>query len=110
MLEMLVHIQSQELLKRYVLFEVVFDESLVTLVEPKTLPKAWRKSPPSPALQRTGDLWLAGGASAVLRVPSVVVPDDWNYLLNPAHPDFHHVTIGPRQPVRFDPRLIRRQD
>jgi RES domain-containing protein len=105
-LEMLVHLQSQELLKRYVLVEVTFAEALVTVVEPRSLGKTWRKSPPPAAAQRVGDDWLAGTGSAVLRVPSVIVPAEYNYLLNPAHPDFGKITVGPKQPVQLDPRLI----
>lgn len=108
MLEILVHIQSQELLRHYVLFEVTFADSLALAVDPKDLPKNWRKSPPPVAARRIGDAWVADGGSAVLRVPSVIVPNGWNYLLNPAHPDFAKITVGPRQPTRFDRRLIRR--
>ena len=107
MLEMLVHLQAQELLKRYVLFEVAFDEELVTGIAPRDLPKSWRKNPPPRAAQRLGDAWLAGEVSAVLRVPSAVAPAEWNYLLNPAHRDFARITIGSKQPARFDPRLIK---
>ena len=106
-LEMLVHLQSQELLKRYVLFEVIFDETLLTVADVAALPQTWRESPPAPALQQVGDAWIASAGSAILRVPSVMVPTEWNYLLNPAHPDFQQITIGPKQPVRFDPRLIK---
>jgi RES domain-containing protein len=108
MLEMLVHLQSHDLLKRYVLFEVTFDLSLVTSVRPTTLPRTWKRSPPPPAVQLVGDSWIADARSAVLRVPSVIVPNEWNYLLNPAHADFRKITIGPKQPARFDPRLIKR--
>jgi RES domain-containing protein len=59
-------------------------------------------------VQRVGDIWVAGGGSAVLKVPSVIVPDGWNYLLNPAHADFASIVIGPRQPTEFDPRLMKR--
>lgn len=107
MLEMLVHLQSQELLRQYVLFELQFDESLVKTVDLKTLPRTWRKSPPPPAVQQIGDLWVAGGESAVLKVPSVIVPDGGNYLINPAHADFPSIAIGPRQPTKFDPRLLK---
>src|SRR5437773_8858571 len=62
-LEMLVHLQSQELLSRYVLFEVTFNASLVTTLEPVRLPKTWRKSPPPRALQQIGDDWLRKGTS-----------------------------------------------
>ena len=107
-LEMLVHLQSsKELLNRYVLFEVTFDEALLTVADAATLPKTWRKSPAEAAVQQVGDAWIANAGSAILRVPSVIVPSEWNYLLNPAHPDFKQNTIGPKQRVRFDPRLIK---
>ena len=54
-----------------------------------------------------GDHWVAGAASAVLRLPSAIVPNEWNYLLNPAHPDFAKITIGPKQHIQIDPRLIK---
>ena len=107
MLEMLVHLQAQELLNHYVLFEVSFDERLVTKLAVKDLPKTWRKSPPSTTIQRIGDTWIADRKSAVLRVPSAVLPIEWNYLLNPAHPDFKRITTGPKRPVQFDPRLVK---
>ena len=107
MLEMLVHLQSRELLRRYVLFEVTFDESLVTAVASKDLPGTWRISPPSAEGQALGDAWVSGERSAVLELPSVIVPDEFNYLLNPAHGDFAKVAIGPKQPVEFDHRLLK---
>ena len=72
------------------------------------LPASWRRSPPPSAVQRLGDAWLDEGRSAVLRVPSVVVPAEWNYLLNPAHTDFAEIDIGPKRSVQFDPRLVKR--
>jgi RES domain-containing protein len=108
MLEMLVHLGSQGLLKRYVLFEATFDESLVNRLDAADLPKSWRKSPSPPTVQQVGDAWLAEGCSVVLRVPSVLVPTEWNYLLNPAHADFAEIAVGRKQFVRFDPRLVKR--
>jgi RES domain-containing protein len=106
-LEMLVHLQAPELMKRYAIIEVTFDDALMTEVAVSALPKTWRKSPPSPAVQRIGNAWLAGGRSAVLRVPSSIVPSEWNYLLNPALPDFKNIIIGSKQSVQFDSRLIK---
>jgi RES domain-containing protein len=106
-LEMLVNLQAPELMKRYAIIPVAFDDALVSEVDPAALPKAWRKSPPPAAVQRIGDSWVTGGGSAVLRVPSAVVPSEWNYLLNPAHPDFKSIIIGSKQTVQFDPRLIK---
>lgn len=71
------------------------------------LPATWEESPPPAAAQRIGDVWLAGAASAVLQVPSAVMPVEWNYLLNPAHPDFRRIKIGSETPIQLDPRLIK---
>jgi RES domain-containing protein len=106
-LEMLVHTESRELLRSYVTFEVSFDDKLVRTIEASSLPKNWRRSPPPAGLAAMGDAWLAGAPSAILRVPSVLVPRESNFLLNPAHPDFEQISIGPRQPLRIDERLVR---
>ncbi len=105
-LEMLVHLQADDLLRRYVIFEVSFDEMLVKTVAPATLPKRWRRSPSPATVQQVGDRWVAAGSSAVLRLPSAIVPTEWNYLLNPAHGDFAKIAIGRKQPIKFDPRLV----
>jgi RES domain-containing protein len=104
-LETLVHLRSRELTQRYVLLEVQFDSEMVEAVDPEDLPQAWRSADPPTEAQRFGDEWLAKASSAILRVPSVIVPAEWNYLLNPAHPDFGRIVIGPRVSVRLDPRL-----
>jgi len=106
-LEMLVHLEAIELLRRYVIFEVAFDDALVTAVDAGKLPRNWRKSPAPGAVRAVGDDWILAGKSAVLRVPSVVVPREWNYLLNPLHPDFAKIKIGRKEGIRFDPRLIK---
>jgi len=106
-LEMLVHLDALELMRRYVCFEAVFDEALVTAVDAATLPKNWRKSPIPASVQTVGDRWVVDGTSPILKVPSAIVPHEWNYLLNPAHPDFGKIAVGPKQPVKFDPRLIK---
>lgn len=53
-----------------------------------------------------GDRWLIEVRSAVLRVPSVIVPEEWNALINPRHPDAALVSINGMRPFRFDPRLF----
>ncbi len=104
---MLVHLQSQELLQRYVLFDIAFDSALQRRLEVKSLPKNWKKSPSPGAVQAMGDEWIANAGAVVLRVPSVLVPSEWNYLINPQHPDFKRLAIGPKQRIKFDSRLLR---
>jgi len=104
-LEMLIHLDSPALLRRYLLFEIKFEESLVTTLAPASLPADWRSEPLPPSTQALGDDWIAEAESAVLRLPSVVIPPESNYLLNPAHADFSRVQIQPPQPFDFDPRF-----
>jgi RES domain-containing protein len=105
-LEMLVHLNHSALLSSYVLFAVRFDEALVTRLAPADLPAGWRDFPASAALNRLGDRWAAGGASAVLEVPSAIVERERNFLLNPRHPDFPRIAVDPPVPFHFDPRLL----
>ena len=53
-----------------------------------------------------GDLWAQEARSAVLELPSVIIPGECNYLLNPAHPGFQKIIIGRPEPFAFDPRLL----
>lgn len=105
MLEVLAGLGAAGPMGAYVLIPVRFDESLVTTLDPSALPGGWRVSPPSPAVQAIGDRWVADAGSSILRVPSVIVPPEWNFLLNPGHPDFPGAEIGDAEPVSFDPRL-----
>ena len=52
-----------------------------------------------------GDRWLAEGRSVALSVPSAIIPEDANVLLNPRHPDFAQVTVAVQSPFLFDERL-----
>lgn len=102
-LETLVHLNPFVPLD-YVMFSVEFDEALMERLTP--LPKEWRELPVPRSVQKAGDLWGREGRSAVLEVPSVMVPEEKNYLLNPAHSDFQKIVIHPPEPYIFDPRLI----
>lgn len=104
-LETLVHLNPR-MFFRYLAFPVDFDESLVEKAEISGLPADWREEPPPPSSQRFGDEWLREARSAVIELPSVIVPGESNYLLNLSHPGFQAVSIGKPEPFSFDPRLI----
>lgn len=74
----------------------------------EALPAAWRSYPAPEALKDLGTAWARESRSPVLRVPSVVIPEDSNYLLNPHHPDFSRIEIREPTPFSFDRRLWRR--
>ena len=71
------------------------------------LPADWRKYPAPPKLQAIGDKWISQNRSLALQVPSVIIENEFNYLLNPAHPSFKSVTISAPMSFEFDPRIIR---
>jgi len=70
------------------------------------LPNDWRQEPPAPSLPQLGDAWVRAAASAMLEVPSAMIPDELNYLLNPKHADFAKITIQNPTDLTFDPRLV----
>ncbi|HQU91392.1 MAG TPA: RES domain-containing protein [Pyrinomonadaceae bacterium] len=105
-LEMLVHLDSAELLSSYSYATLECEEKDVLPVEEFIkLPKNWSSSPPPLAVQRIGDNWAESMRSLVLRVPTSVVPGEFNYLVNVAHPKFSTITRDKPQLFRFDERL-----
>lgn len=102
LLEIFVHLPSYELLDDYVYITVKFETGLV-LDAP--LPGGWDDRPVSKISQFIGDQWIKEGKSPVFKVPSVLMPDGFNYLINIHHPDFSRIRIGESHPLHFDPRL-----
>jgi RES domain-containing protein len=72
------------------------------------LPEDWSRESGRPALQRMGATWLQEASEPVLLVPSVVVPEEANVLINPLHPDMPRIAIIHRSPFPLDPRLFKR--
>jgi len=64
----------------------------------------WASDPPPDSVRRLGSAWLDMGESAVLAVPSAIVPLEYNFLINPRHEDFPRIRIGAPDEFRFDPR------
>jgi RES domain-containing protein len=60
----------------------------------------------SPEAVAVGGAWLSAGRTALLRVPSAVVPREANYLVNPAHPDAARLRVGAPEPLEWDARLF----
>ena len=69
------------------------------------LEDGWRDPSPSAKTQELGMRWLGSGKTAVLAVPSAIIPGEQNFLLNPAHPDFDRIRVAGRERFSFDPRL-----
>lgn len=105
-LELLVHLRRDRTVKDLILISAEIPNDIeINRVDLSNLPPDWRESPPPVGLQKIGDEWVINGLSAVLAVPSAVIPQEDNYLLNPAHSDFKRIRIS--RPVTFslDPRM-----
>lgn len=107
-LELLVHIDYSRALTQHVAIPVTFDASLVLRVRPSDLPADWPDIGGVPETQALGAAWVREASSALLAVPSAVVPHEVNYLLNPLHPQAGEVQAGSPEPFRYDPRLLKR--
>jgi RES domain-containing protein len=107
LLEVLVHLDVGRPLPRFVAFTFDVDAKLVETLAPGRLPRSWRTAQGMPLTQRLGDEWLATGRGLALAIPSTVVPEEQNYLLNPAHPAFAKLAVGAPAPFVLDARLAR---
>jgi RES domain-containing protein len=89
----------------YVLMRItVPDDVAVRTIEPEELPENWRERN-SQTCRAIGDAWLAQRASALLQVPSAIIPFEQNVLINPMHPDSARLPVAEIAPFGWDPRL-----
>ena len=79
------------------------DDIAIDTVAVETLPADWRTFPAPPALAEIGDRWFRASSTPVLSVPSVVIPHERNFVLNPTHREFAKIVIGGLEPFSFDP-------
>lgn len=86
---------------------VIPDEVNVASLSTSALPDDWRDPDPPASLREIGGAWLRMAETVCFKVPSAIVPEEFNYLLNPLHPDFEKLTIGLPEPFNFDRRLAR---
>jgi len=105
-LEKLVHLPTPPPSKLLLIaFAIRFGDVPVEIFPVKHLPKGWNRKPPFAASQTIGDRWFEERRSAILQLPSVIIPSEANFLFNPAHPDFQRIVIASPRGFAFDPRL-----
>ena len=109
-MELFIHINSHQVLKHYLFISVAFDSQLMLSLDQEALPCDWADSPAPLSTKRIGDEWSMSQKSLVLEVPSVLFPGEFNYLVNPIHPNFDQIQSFPPESFQFDPRLIRRRN
>ena len=107
-LEVLVHVDHDLAPTDLVAIPIDVPASIRTeAIQLSELPQHWQHTPAPEQLQELGSTWIRRGSSLLLRVPSVVIPEEHNYLVNPAHRDFPRLRVGKSRPFAFDPRLFK---
>lgn len=103
-LEQLAHLSRTDLLEgQFMRFRVEVPRRSMLELDEEALPPEWTETPE--ATRALGDGWTRAEDSLALRVPSAVVPEESNYLVNPHHPDMDELRIGDPEPYVFDKRL-----
>ncbi len=106
LLEILVHaeIDVDDIPVSFRYLEIEADSISTETLDVEALPGNWRSN--LEASRRAGDEWLRSGRTALLRVPSVIVPMTWNVLVNPRHPESPQIRIIRTYEHGIDPRLL----
>jgi len=105
-LELFIHLGREGLHLSFVYYRVSIPDDLkITRVGPRSLPGDWRKHPAPTSTRDIGSAWAGSQKTAVLQVPSALVPHGYNFLLNPRHRDFARLKISKPEPFGFDQRM-----
>ena len=105
-LEYFVNLSPQDAPDGLVSIIVEIPEGLpIEEIDKSVLPPAWYRVPFPEELWAFGDRWVASARSVCLRVPSAVSQEDFNLLINPAHPDFKYLIFSQPRPFEFDRRM-----
>src|SRR5271166_794776 len=104
LLEACVHTSAGDVPPKYTLLAVsVADDVSIETVDASTLPSDWAED--LEVTREIGSAWLRSHRSALLRVPSALVPATFNYLLNPLHADAARIRVQSVFEYPFDPRI-----
>jgi RES domain-containing protein len=109
-LEVVVHRNNLQSGKPYkvMVLSLRDDESLVTRLRIRDLPVNWRTLAAYSAMQEIGSNWYSSRQSLILQVPSVIIPQEYNYIINLYHPDMSdtNVSLVRTEPYFWDNRLV----
>jgi RES domain-containing protein len=99
-LELFVHVDIDTVPGDLVTIQVDIPDNLtIETVKIGSLPRNWRRYPGAETLKDIGTVWASKASTAILAVPSAIIPEEQNYLLNPAHRSFKRIRL--RNPVAF---------
>ena len=105
-LENVVHRSSEGLAENFKTMTIQIPDNLkIDEIVLKDLPAEWQEYQNYVLTQHLGNKWLENAVTAILKIPSAIIPDENNFLLNPFHPDFKKIKIKNVEDFIFDPRI-----
>ena len=108
-LETFVHLDPDLLPADFVAIAATIPARLpVTRLRVEDLPSDWDDYPAPDTLKQLGSDWFRLQSTVALAVPSVIIPQEENWLFNPTHKDFNRIAIAPATDFKFDPRMWKR--
>lgn len=81
------------------------DDLAISVLKLESMPTNWKQYPAPNSLADLGTIWSKNMNTMVLQIPSVIVPQEWNYILNPLHPQFRKCKIVEEAPFDVDFRV-----
>lgn len=107
-LEMVVHRASLKpaALYKLMVISIPDDIHLTGEIPLSELPPHWRKISAYPTLQQLASQWYMKQETLILKVPSVIIPEEYNYVINTKHPDFKQVKLIDVEDYFWDIRLL----
>jgi len=105
-LESLAHINPTNIPDDMVLLTIEVPDDVISL-DTELLPENWKQSPEPHILKQIGNSFLQKNEHLLLKVPSALVPEEFNYLVNPRNPNIEKVKIKAKTPFTFDERILK---
>ena len=105
-LEILAHAENLEMLNQYVALRIELPSTSMITLTLDALPDDWQTDPPPESTRLLGFDWFSRGETLVLKVPSVLIPREHNFIINPNHPAFDEVQVADPIPLPFDARVM----
>ncbi|WP_305952386.1 RES family NAD+ phosphorylase [Emticicia oligotrophica] len=109
LVEVLVHTTNAFLPLNYRLITIYIPDDSILTIPTKSLPDDWNNTEPSDSTTKISTSWLSTTEYLTMRVPSVVVEGEYNFLINPAHPDFSKIKVLRNEAFNFDNRLMKQK-
>jgi RES domain-containing protein len=107
LLESVVHI-SNIAVDSYCMICLSVPEDKIKIITSTELPANWFANPPADLLKHTGDSFIRENKFLALKIPSAIMPEENNFLINPGHPDFKQVTVVYTRNIPIDERFFKK--